>query len=260
MSGFKILTAVFKNNFIDPHLRIRTENLEECGLYFRTVVSSVSKKIILKLKSPPASSLLSYQEQSWWVLFPLSQALLTMHEMSPWGPWAHCALPQLYNHWQHWTSTADMGFDSDLWKHMSATHVMVTFCWSRNQIMEAEKLLHALTARLLLAGPSGSICSNPSSRRDTHSRVLRAMPSWLLNISKKDTPQPLSDFSEHLNYLCILLQAEIAVLSSCYNTFTLLVHTKHHFNNSPYRAIMLPYFHSCRVKSSQWQLFINGEQ
>lgn len=126
MSSFKILTAFFKNNFIDPHLRIRTENLQECGLYFRTVVSNVSKKIVLKLKSPPASSLLSCQEQSWWVLFPLSQALLTMHEMSLWAPWAHCALPQLYNHWQHWTSTADMGFDSDLWKHIGATHVMVT--------------------------------------------------------------------------------------------------------------------------------------
>jgi len=50
---------------------------------------------------------------------------------------------------------------------------------------------HRITEWLGLAGASGPICSNPCTSRDTQRRVPRAVSRWLLEISKKETPQPL---------------------------------------------------------------------
>ena len=55
---------------------------------------------------------------------------------------------------------------------------------------------HRTPAWLSLGGDSGSICSNPCPSRDIQSRALRTISRQLLQISKKEMPQPLDSLCQ----------------------------------------------------------------
>jgi len=64
----------------------------------------------------------------------------------------------------------------------------------QNSVLNSVLYAHTfqgIPERLRLEGTSGSIWSNSCSSRDTQSRVPRAMPWWLLKLSKEETSQHL---------------------------------------------------------------------